>query len=225
MTSIEAVIFDMDGVLIDSEPVWHRVRSDFVAEHGGTWSEDDQRAVMGANSREWAERIRRECGVALSADLIYAQVISRLRQAYQDHLPLYDGTREVVDALSADYPLAVASSSPLELVEFALGLAGLRGRFQAVVSSDEVERAKPEPDVYLEACRRLDRRPCGCAAVEDSANGIRSAVAAGLAVIAIPNRDFPPPLAVVGSARLVLASIRELVPETILALGVEVCDD
>ncbi len=223
--SIQAVIFDMDGVLIDSEMVWHQVRRDFVVSHGGAWSEEDQKAVMGANSREWAEYIRNDCNVALPPAQIYADVVSRLREAYLDRLPLYEGAREVVEALALDYALGVASSSPLELVEFVLESAGLRERFQALVSSDEVDRAKPAPDVYIEACRRLGSRPECTAAVEDSANGIRAAVGAGLATIAIPNRAFPPPSSVVGSARLVLGSIRELQPETIAALQLEVCDD
>ena len=221
---IQAVVFDMDGVIIDSEMVWHEVRRDFVVDYGGTWTEQDQKAVMGANSRQWAEHIRDACGVALSPDQIYSEVVSGLREAYREHLPLYEGAREAVQALAGEYRLAVASSSPLELLEYVLGVAGLRDSFEILVSSDEVARAKPEPDVYLEACRRLGCRPECSAAVEDSANGIRAAVAAGLVVIVIPNQAFPPPTAVVESARMTLDSIAELTPGLMEALGLEVCD-
>lgn len=222
--AIEAVVFDMDGVLIDSETVWHEVRAAFVRDHGGHWTEDDQKAVMGANSREWSEHIRDACGVALSAEEIYAGVVRALRAALRERLPMYPAAPEVVEALSAQYPLAVASSSPREIIEYVLDQAGLAGHFRALVSSDEVERAKPQPDVYIEACRRLGCRPPCSAAVEDSANGIRAAVNAGMAVVAIPNEAFPPPPEVVSSARLSLGSLRELRPEMIAALNTEECD-
>lgn len=217
--AIEAVLFDLDGVIVDSETVWHAVRRDFTRANGGHWTEDDQKAVMGANSREWSEYIHDTCGVALPPETIYSEVVSALVAAYRRHLPLLPGAVEAVRALARVYLLAVASSSPRAVVEMVLGLAGLEDSFRAVVSSDEVPHAKPAPDVYLEACRRLGYAPASCAAVEDSTNGIRAALAAGVWVIAVPNRDFPPPPEVIAAAHVVLDSVAGVTPEEVAKLG------
>lgn len=221
---IETIIFDMDGVILDSESVWNQVRRDFVLEHGGRWTDEDQKAVMGANSRQWSEHIRDNCGVQMAPADIHAGVVSGLRAAYRRHLPLIEGAAEAVRSLGTVYVMGLASSSPLELVEYALDLAGLRDDFAVLVSSDDVPRGKPEPDVYLEACRRLGCTPGCSAAVEDSTNGIRAAVAAGLFVIAVPNAAFPPAPEAVDSAGAVLGSVAELTPELMRSLTREVCD-
>jgi HAD superfamily hydrolase (TIGR01509 family) len=212
------VIFDLDGVLLDSESVWHEVRRDYVVSHGGRWTEDDQAAVMGDNSRQWARYITENCGVALSPDQVYEGVVAALRLSYAAHLPLHRGAVDAVRRLRGGYVMAVASSSPPEIIEFVLESAGLRADFRAVVSSDEVPRGKPEPDVYLEACRRVGRAPERSVAVEDSSNGIRAALAAGLRVIAIPNVAFPPSAEVLGSAHVVLRSVAELSPRVLESL-------
>ena len=216
--SIDTVIFDLDGVIIDTEHVWHTVRRDFALAHGGHWDEHDQPAVMGANSMQWAAYMREQSGVHLSDQEIYSGVIGGLREWYARDLPLVPGAREAVLRLAKKYRLGVASSSPPELIEDALELAGLRPHFAAVVSSDEVARGKPAPDVYLEACARLASSPERSAAVEDSSNGIRAASAAGLAVIAVPNPDFPPSVEAVAAADLVLGSIAELTAEVVASL-------
>lgn len=208
--SIDTVIFDLDGIIIETEQLWNQVRRDFAAAHGGHWGEHDQRGVMGANSMEWAVSMRENNGVQLSDQEIYDGIIETLREEYARQLPLIPGAVEAVTGLAAAYRLGVASSSPLELIEYALELAGLRGCFECVLSSDDVGRGKPAPDVYLEACVRLGAAPRSAAAVEDSANGIQSAFAAGLAVIAIPNSEFPPSAAALGRADVVLGSIGEL---------------
>jgi HAD superfamily hydrolase (TIGR01509 family) len=205
--AIDAVVFDLDGVILDSEQVWNAIRHEFVVCHGGHWTEDDQKAVMGANSRQWVVHIRDSCGVDLSPEEIFTSVVAALRASYEAHLPLLPGAVEAVHALAADFRLGVASSSPLELVEAALVLAGLRNRFQAVVSSDEVSHGKPEPDVYREVCRRLGCLPGRAVAIEDSSNGIQAALAAGLFVIAVPNPIYSPPPSVVRSAHIVLGRI------------------
>lgn len=217
--SIDTVIFDLDGVIIDSEEVWNSVRRAFALAHGGHWDEHDQPAVMGANSMQWAASMRENNGVNLSDQEIYDGIVSELRRRYAECLPLIPGAKETIAALAPVYRLGVASSSPLELIEYALELAGLRHYFESVVSSDEVRRGKPEPDVYLEACRRLRTSPERAVAVEDSASGIEAAHSAGLTVIAIPNPMFPPPETALNMARLVLTSICRLTPALIASVG------
>ena len=216
---IAAVVFDLDGVLIDSEETWSRVRGEVVARHGGHWTEADQRNVMGDNSRQWSAYIKRTWNVPLSEEEIFREVLAAMITAYERELTVLPGAREAVAALGARYPLAVASSSPRELIGVALRVAVFDGAFRATVSSDEVSHGKPAPDVYLLAAQRLGAPARECAAIEDSANGIRAAVAAGMATIAIPNRAFPPPDDVLAQAHVVLPSLRELTPELVESLG------
>jgi HAD superfamily hydrolase (TIGR01509 family) len=216
---IAAVVFDLDGVLIDSEETWSRVRGEVVARHGGHWTEADQRNVMGDNSRQWSAYIKRTWNVPLSEEEIFREVLAAMIAAYERALTVLPGAREAVAELGAHYPLAVASSSPRELIGVALRVAGFEGAFRATVSSDEVPHGKPAPDVYLLAARRLGAPARECAAIEDSTNGIRAAVAAGMATIAIPNRAFPPPDDVLAQAHVVLPSLRELTPELVESLG------
>lgn len=216
--SIDTVIFDLDGVLLETEEVWNEVRHDFAVSHGGHWDAHDQPLVMGANSMQWAARMREHNGVALSDQEIYEGIVGGLRERYASHLPLIPGASDVVRRLSLDYRLGVASSSPRELIEYALELAGLRLCFAAVVSSDEVHRGKPAPDVYKEACSRLGTTPDRAVAVEDSSSGLRAAHDAGMAVIAIPNAAYPPSPEALVLADAVLGSIVELDPAFIQSL-------
>lgn len=213
--SIDTVIFDMDGVILDTEEVWNQVRYDFAVAHGGHWEPHDQPMVMGASSMQWAARMREHNGVALSDQEIYDGIVGGLRERYAAQLPLIPGAREAVQRLAEAYRLGVASSSPREIIEYALELAGLLSCFTAVVSSDEVGRGKPAPDVYEEACARLGTTPTRAAAVEDSTNGLRAAHAAGVLVIAIPNPAYPPSEDALALADLVLRSIDELDPALI----------
>jgi HAD superfamily hydrolase (TIGR01509 family) len=209
--SIEAIVFDLDGVIIDTEEVWSSVRHDFAVAHGGHWMpEIDQPKVMGANSMQWAESMRENNGVDLSAGEIYRGVVDELRARYARHLSIMPGAPEAVKRLGKAYRLGVASSSPLELIEYALELVGIRGHFAAVVSSDDVGVGKPQPDVYIEACRRMNTAPARAAAVEDSSNGLRAAHAAGLTVIAIPHPAFLPSADALALADLVLDAIEGL---------------
>ncbi|MBN1629149.1 MAG: HAD family phosphatase [Thermoleophilia bacterium] len=218
--SIDTVVFDLDGVVIDTEEVWNAARHDFAVAHGGHWDREyDQPAVMGANSLQWATWMREQSGVDLPVEEIYAGVVEALRRSYAQHLPLIPGAREVITSLVGAYKLGVASSSPLELIEYVLELADLRRYFAAVVSSDDVEKGKPEPHVYLEACARLGARPERAAAVEDSSSGIQAAAAAGLVVIAVPNAGFPPPPAVLAAGAVVLGSVSELTAALVSSLG------
>jgi HAD superfamily hydrolase (TIGR01509 family) len=215
--AIDAVIFDLDGVILETEQEWNEVRREFAEQHGGHWDEHDQPAVMGANSMQWAEYMRDKNGVDLSPQEIYDGVIGALRDRYSQHLPLINGAREAVTRLAPLFRLGVASSSPRELIEHSLELAGLRHYFGAVVSSDEVATAKPAPDVYLEACARLGTVPSRAAAVEDSTNGLRAAASAGLLVIAAPNPAFPPSADALALADLVLGSVAELTGDMVLS--------
>jgi HAD superfamily hydrolase (TIGR01509 family) len=218
MSRPAAVIFDLDGVLIDSEGVWNDARRELVQEGGGTWTEDAQRAMMGMSSVEWSRYIRDELGVAMSAEEISAAVARRVEGLYRRQLPLLPGARRAVVSLAARFPLAVASSANRPVIDLALRLAGLTQFFRAEVSSEEVARGKPAPDVYLEAARRISVAAARCAAVEDSANGLRAAAAAGMSVIAIPNREFPPDKAALALADVVLPSIEHLSPRVVTAL-------
>ncbi len=207
---IEAVVFDLDGVLIASEEVWDEVRERFVRERGGRYDERAQRDMMGMSSLEWSRYIHEQLGVPAPAEEINAKVVRLMLGRYRERLPLIPGAREAVERLAAHWPLGVASSANRPLIDATLELGGLADFFAATVSSEEVARGKPAPDVYLEAARRLRVAPDRCAAVEDSHNGIRSAKASGMRVVAIPNPSYPPDGAALAEADLVLRSLADL---------------
>jgi HAD superfamily hydrolase (TIGR01509 family) len=212
---IEGVVFDLDGLLIETEEIWDEVREELVRERGGRWTESAQRDMMGMSSNEWSRYMHDELGVPDPPDEINRLVVERMAERYREHLPLLPGAVEAVERIAAPWPLAVASSSNRPLIDLVLELSGLASHFRVTVSSEEVERGKPAPDVYLEAARRLGVAPERCAAVEDSESGIRSAKAAGMRVIAIPNRSFRPSDDALASADVVLASLDELTPDGI----------
>jgi len=217
---ITAVVFDLDGVLVDSEQVWAAAREEVAREHGGAWSVDAGRAMMGMSSPEWSRYMRDELHVALAPQEIVDEVVRRLTRLYREHLPLMPGAREAVKALSRRWPLGLASSANRSVFELVLDLAGLREFFAATVSAEEVEHGKPAPDVYLEAAKRLGANPRECVAVEDSTNGLRAAAAAGMLVIAYPNGEFPPDPAALALADARVSTLEELRPELIDVLGV-----
>ncbi|MGH3136518.1 MAG: HAD family hydrolase [Gaiellaceae bacterium] len=214
---IAAVIFDLDGLLIDSEGAWDRVRRAYAEERGGRWRESATRDMMGMSSVEWSRYLHDELGVDLPPERISEEVAARVAELYERELPLLPGAVEAVERIAERWPLGLASSSNRELIDRVLELAGIASRFQATVSSEEVVRGKPAPDVYLEAARRLEAPPGKCAAIEDSHNGILSAADAGMRVIAIPNRHFPPGAEALERADRVLKSLEELTPEVIEA--------
>jgi HAD superfamily hydrolase (TIGR01509 family) len=212
---IEAVVFDLDGVLLDTEANWNRVREGLASERGRRWHEDAQRDMMGMSSGEWSRYMHDVIGLREPPEEINAEVVRRLVELYREQLPLLPGAREAVERLAAHWPLGLASSSNRELIDLALELGGLAPFFQATVSSEEVERGKPAPDVYLETVRRLGIAPERAVAIEDSRNGIASASAAGLHVIALPNPEFPPGEDALAAADAVIGSLRELTPELV----------
>jgi HAD superfamily hydrolase (TIGR01509 family) len=212
---IDAVVFDLDGVLLDSEHVWDEVREQLARERGGRWHERAQREMMGMSSLEWSRYMHDEIGVPDPPEEISAEVVRRLERLYREDLPTMPGAREAVERLAARWPLALASSSNREVIALALELLGVADRFQVTVSSEEVGRGKPAPDVYLEAARGLGVEPARAAAVEDSHNGIRAAKAAGMRAIAIPNRRFPPGDDALTEADLVLETLAGLTAEAV----------
>src|SRR3954447_13615750 len=209
---IAAVIFDLDGVLVDSESVWDAVREQITRESGGRWHDHAQRDMMGMSSLEWSRYMHDALDVPMAPEKISALVVERLRERYRDDLPLLPGAIETVRTLAERRPLGVASSSNRPVIDLVLKVTDLAPCFRATVSSEEVERGKPAPDVYLEAALRLEVEPTSCAAVEDSTNGIRSAKAAGMFVAAIPRPDFPPAPEALELADVVLDSLAELPP-------------
>lgn len=212
---IEAVVFDLDGVIVDSEQVWDDVREQLAQERGGRWHEGAQAAMMGMSSPEWSAYMHDEIGLSESPEEINAEVLARMLDRYRARLPLIDGAVEAVERLAADFTLAVASSSNRPLIAAVLEHAGISGHFDAVVSSEEVAGGKPAPDVYLEAARRLGADPSACAAIEDSSNGLRSAARAGMRVLAIPNPHFPPDPDALALAAVVLPGLDALTPAVV----------
>jgi HAD superfamily hydrolase (TIGR01509 family) len=212
---IEAVVFDLDGVLIDSEHVWDEVRRQLAEERGGTWHDDASRDMMGMSSLEWSRYMRDRVGLQEEPAEISGEVVRRLEERYRTKLPLIAGAEQAVAQLAEHWPLGLASSSNRELIDLVLESSGLGRFFRASVSSEEVSRGKPAPDVFLEAARRLSADPARCAAVEDSENGIRAAKAAGMHTIAIPNPQYPPDEDALAEADVVLAAIEDLSPAVV----------
>ena len=212
-------MLDLDGVLIEGEEVWDDVRQGLVRERGGRWTPQAHVEMMGMSSPEWSRYMAERLGLPMEPEAINAETVARVVARYSQELPLVDGAVEVVRALAGRWPLGLASSANRPIIELVLDRSGLAGCFRAIVSSEEVARGKPAPDVYLEAAARLGVAPAGCAAVEDSANGLRAAAAAGMWVVAVPNRRFPPASELVEAADLVVADLRELTPEALERLG------
>ena len=214
---VQAAIFDLDGVLVDSEQVWDRVREQLARERGGRWHEHAQRDMMGMSSIEWSRYMNDELGVPLPPEEISGEVAKRVGEVYRRDLPLLPGAIDAVRRLAERWPLGLASSSNRPIIDLVLDLAGLARIFEVTISSEEVDRGKPAPDVYVEAVARLGVEPVRAAAIEDSTNGLLAARAAGLGVVAIPNPSFPPAPDALEAADVVLESLDELTPASIEA--------
>ncbi len=214
-----AVIFDLDGVLLDSEQLWNEVKEALVRESGGAWRDEAARAMMGMSSPEWSAYLRDELRVPLEAPDINAEVVRRMQEAYAAELPLLPGAVEAARALAERWPLGLASSSNRELLVVFLDAAGVRDAFGVTVSSEEVARGKPAPDVYLAAAEALGVEPGRCVAIEDSANGLRAAHAAGMAVIAVPNPHYPPGDDALALAAATVASVADATPALVASVS------
>jgi HAD superfamily hydrolase (TIGR01509 family) len=205
---VRAVVFDLDGVLVDSEVWWDEVRRDWAAEHGRAWTADDRAAVMGANGRQWSTTMRRRLALDLSPAEIEAAIVGRVVARYREEgAPRIDGAVDAVERAARELPIAVASSAHRDVIDAALHALGIADRFGAIVSSDEVEHGKPAPDVYLETARRLGVDPEAVLVVEDSLNGVRAAKAAGMRVVLVPNASIPPAPGAAELADVVLPSL------------------
>ncbi|MER5458843.1 HAD family phosphatase [Micromonospora sp. NPDC002389] len=216
---VDAVVFDLDGVIVDSEPVWEEVRRAYVATHGGTWQPDTQRRLMGMSTGEWAEYLSGELGVRRTAEQVAAEVVEEMSRRYASRVPLIDGADDVVRRVAARWPLGLASSSPTRLIAAALKATALTDEFGSTLSTEETARGKPAPDVYLTVAERLGVDAARCVAVEDSSNGVRSAAAAGMIVVAVPHGSYPLDPDAQRMAATVLDSIGELTPEFVDRLG------
>lgn len=210
------MIFDLDGVLVDSEIWWDDVRKAFASDHGRPWGEADRAAVMGANSRAWARIMRERLRLDLPEDAIERAVVDAVvRRYHREGAPVIEGAAEAARRIATSRPVAVASSAHGDVIDAALDATGLRDVFEVVVSSDEVEHGKPSPDVYLEAARRLGADPSACLVVEDSLNGVKAAVAAGMTVVLVPNRSVPPAPGSHDLADVVLERLVDLDPAAV----------
>jgi HAD superfamily hydrolase (TIGR01509 family) len=207
---LSAVIFDLDGVLLESEQVWSAAKRELTLEHGGVWSEAAEHDMLGMSSTEWSRYMRDQLRVAIEASEISAAVVQLVAKRYREKLPLIDGADAAVRALAARFPLGLASSSDRQIIDLVFKLTGWAALFSVTVSSEEVAHGKPAPDVYLEAVRRLEVTAGSRAAIEDSGAGISSALAAGLTVVAIPNRAYPPDPEILRQADIVLDSLAQL---------------
>jgi HAD superfamily hydrolase (TIGR01509 family) len=218
VNGIEAVVFDLDGVIIDTEEVWEEVRRGYVAEYGREFLPDTQDRMMGMSTGEWSAHLAEDVGVPRTPEQVAAEVLDRMAARYRDALPLIEGSVETVRRLGARFTLGLASSSARVLIDQVLATAGLTDAFEVTLSTEEVPRGKPAPDVYLSAVEKLGLTPAVCAAIEDSSNGLRSAAAAGLAVIAVPHGVYPPAADALAGASLVVESLSELTVERVAAL-------
>lgn len=216
---IEAIVFDLDGVLLDSEPVWEEVRRQVVAEFDGRWNPDTQSRLMGMSTTEWASYLHADLGVRLPPELIAHTVIERIAARYRDRLPLMHGAAQAVRRLARRWPLGMASSSPPALIEYVLSDPAFGPHFSVAMSTEQVAHGKPAPDIYIAVMQRLGVTPLQCAAVEDSTNGLASAARAGLHVIAIPHPRYPPDPDAVRAADLVVPDLSALTPELVATLS------
>jgi HAD superfamily hydrolase (TIGR01509 family) len=218
---VQAVVFDLDGVLVESEELWDEVRRGLAAASGLPWPEDATRAMQGMSTEEWSAYLTDVVGLPGRPHEVAENVIDQMAARYHEGLPLLPGAREVVRRLAGTWPLGLASSSPRRLIDAVLESAGLADQFDVIVSTEEVGAGKPSPEVYLDVVRRLGVTPEHTVAIEDSSNGLRSAARAGLRLIAIPNAGYPPAEDMLALADVVVQSLDDIDPQLVTSVGRE----
>jgi HAD superfamily hydrolase (TIGR01509 family) len=209
---IRAVVFDMDGVLVDTERDWDSARRQVAEASGGRWKPGATTDMLGMSAPEWSHYMHDQLGVDAEPEEINRRVVGRVLERVGSSPPLLPGAAAAVESIAAGWPLAVASSANRQVIDAVLEASGLARFFTATLSSEEVERGKPAPDVYLAAARALGVDSSAVVAIEDSANGIRSAAAAGMVVVALPNAHYPPDAAALAQADFVIGALEELEP-------------
>ncbi|MHB8133578.1 MAG: HAD family hydrolase [Anaerolineaceae bacterium] len=209
---IKAIIFDLDGLLIDSEGSWNEIRNQIFLDYGKPWTEVDHKAVMGVSTQEWTAYMLRRLGSDLDPQQLVEMVIDRLSALYRKEIPFLPGAKEAIRLAGKDYPLGLASGSHHSLLDIVTTHPELAGKFKVIISADDVNSGKPSPDVYLEAARRLKVSPENCLCLEDSGNGIRAGKAAGMKVVAVPDIRYSPPKGVLQMADVILKSLKEFTP-------------
>lgn len=209
------VVFDLDGTLIESEQIWRDVRHEFVIDHGGQWPEDAQTRMIGMRTQEWSRYIHDELGVPLAPSAIAQHVVAGVIERLSKSVPVLPGAGSALERVGDAFRLGLATSAAVAVAQMVLAKTGWEKFFAVVVSADEVLHGKPAPDVYLRTLNLLEADAARTAAIEDSANGIRSAHAAGIAVVAIPNRAFPPDRSSLSLAARVLSNLHDLSSDTI----------
>jgi HAD superfamily hydrolase (TIGR01509 family) len=215
---VQAVVFDLDGVLVDSEELWDEVRRDLAADSGRPWPAAATQAMLGMSTPEWSAYLVDEVGIPGRPEDVASLVIDRMADRYRARLPLLPGAVEAVQRLGERWPLGLATSSPRRLIDAVLAAAGLTSSFRVSVSTEEVTAGKPSPAVYLDAARRLGIDPRRGVAIGDSSNGLRAAAAAGLRVVAVPNAAFPPAEDALGLAAAVVRSLDDVTAELVTSL-------
>jgi HAD superfamily hydrolase (TIGR01509 family) len=220
LSPVAAVVFDLDGILVDTEPYWADAKHEVTDAHGGTWRDDAPTAMLGMSGPEWSQYMRDELGLSLPPQQIRDEVVASMLQRIRAGVALLNGAADAVAALAERWPLGLASSADRPVIEAVLETTGIADRFRVIVTSEEAGRGKPAPDVYLKACELLGIAPATAVAIEDSGNGMRSAQAAGMGVIAIPIAHTPVDPDALSLAGVVLDDIRGLTPDQVeRALG------
>jgi HAD superfamily hydrolase (TIGR01509 family) len=218
---IEAVIFDMEGVLMDSEVYWRQGRESFARDQGKTWTMDDQRQAMGRNTVEWARVMQERLGITMPVEDIIADMKRRIIALYEERLPTRPGAMEAVHLAAAHYRVGLASGSPTEIIQHVMGLTGLDQVFEVMVYGDDIPNGKPAPDIYLEALRQMGVPPQNAVGIEDSANGVRALKAAGMYAVAAPSPGFALPDEVQQMADHLIGSLEEFSLAMVREIGGE----
>lgn len=216
---IKAVIFDMDGVLVDSEVYWAEARVEYARDIGKVWGGDDHRLVMGRATLEWARVMQQYLALEKPPEVIASEMIDRMGTKYAARMPVRPGAIEAVHLAGKHYRVGLASGSPTALINRVMELTGLDKVFETIVYGDDIPNGKPAPDIYIEAMRRLDVSSTEAIGVEDSANGIRALKAAGMYAIAAPSPDFPLPPDVAAMADTLIESLEQFSVELVERFG------